>query len=56
MHMKHLIVVAGAVMLAASGACNAPPSEPVEAAHVEMPATPAKIWGIINGGHKMAAE
>lgn len=37
MHMKHLIVVAGAVMLAASGACNAPPSEPVEAAHVEMP-------------------
>jgi len=24
--------------------------------HVEMPATPAKIWGIINAGHKLAAE
>jgi carbon-monoxide dehydrogenase large subunit len=24
--------------------------------HVEMPATPAKIWNIINGGRKMAAE
>jgi carbon-monoxide dehydrogenase large subunit len=24
--------------------------------HVEMPATPAKIWGIINAGHRVAAE
>jgi carbon-monoxide dehydrogenase large subunit len=24
--------------------------------HVEMPATPQKIWNIINGGRKMAAE
>jgi carbon-monoxide dehydrogenase large subunit len=24
--------------------------------HVEMPATPAKIWNIINGGRRMAAE
>ncbi len=24
--------------------------------HVEMPATPAKIWGIINAGQKLAAE
>jgi len=24
--------------------------------HIEMPATPAKIWKIINGGRKMAAE
>ncbi|HZF75808.1 MAG TPA: xanthine dehydrogenase family protein molybdopterin-binding subunit [Acetobacteraceae bacterium] len=24
--------------------------------HVEMPATPAKIWQIIHGGHRMAAE
>ncbi|WP_270934640.1 xanthine dehydrogenase family protein molybdopterin-binding subunit [Falsiroseomonas oryzae] len=24
--------------------------------HIEMPATPAKIWNIVNGGRKMAAE
>ncbi|MGG5822280.1 xanthine dehydrogenase family protein molybdopterin-binding subunit [Falsiroseomonas sp. HW251] len=24
--------------------------------HIEMPATPAKIWNIINGSHRMAAE
>ncbi|WP_431268993.1 xanthine dehydrogenase family protein molybdopterin-binding subunit [Dankookia sp. P2] len=24
--------------------------------HIEMPATPAKIWNIINAGHKLAAE
>jgi carbon-monoxide dehydrogenase large subunit len=24
--------------------------------HIEMPATPAKIWGIINAGRTMAAE
>ncbi|WP_372617816.1 xanthine dehydrogenase family protein molybdopterin-binding subunit [Falsiroseomonas sp.] len=24
--------------------------------HIEMPATPAKIWNIINGGRRMAAE
>ncbi|MBK1657611.1 xanthine dehydrogenase family protein molybdopterin-binding subunit [Paracraurococcus ruber] len=24
--------------------------------HIEMPATPAKIWNIIHGGHRMAAE
>ncbi|MDB5371382.1 MAG: coxL [Belnapia sp.] len=24
--------------------------------HIEMPATPAKIWGIINAGHALAAE
>ena len=24
--------------------------------HIEMPATPAKVWNIINAGHKLAAE
>jgi carbon-monoxide dehydrogenase large subunit len=24
--------------------------------HIEMPATPAKIWNIVNAGHRMAAE
>jgi carbon-monoxide dehydrogenase large subunit len=24
--------------------------------HIEMPATPQKIWNIINGGRRMAAE
>jgi carbon-monoxide dehydrogenase large subunit len=24
--------------------------------HIDMPATPQKIWAIVNGGHRMAAE
>ena len=44
----------GSLVATINAICDA--LSPLGIRHIEMPATPAKVWNIINAGHKLAAE